>query len=299
MTREEALQALRTGSVAERRQAARLLAELALPGDARALENARAREPDTYVSVTLADVLAQLAGANSQAESVAESVMDDQRLAADAEARAVERTTAMLVHELSRFVGFTRSAARDEIPDFDESETATELVRVESLLDAIERLGKAAATPRLEELDLGGLAMDIASREASRFRTAVETSGPQPMLIASDADLIGLAIGACLVNALEATDDQHPEVEKPPSVIVGWGMTDRDYWVALLDQGAGISSALRNPFKFAGTTKSGHLGVGLALAERALRTLGGGVDLGNRDDGGARCELRWPRTDSQ
>ena len=74
-----------------------------------------------------------------------------------------------------------------------------------------------------------------------------------------------------------------------------WGMTDIDYWVAVLDRGPGIVGPAESTFGIGETTKKGHSGFGLAIAKQAIETLGGACTLQPAAEGGARFEIRWER----
>ncbi len=93
-----------------------------------------------------------------------------------------------------------------------------------------------------------------------------------------------------LRNACEATVG----VRADGLVIVSWGETDRETWVTAVDEGPGLPPR-RDLFQIAVTTKDGHLGMGLAISQRAALSMGGGLTLASRTGGGAFYEFRWPR----
>jgi signal transduction histidine kinase len=103
-----------------------------------------------------------------------------------------------------------------------------------------------------------------------------------------------MALENGLRNAVEATAGHHDDTGLP-SVVVTWGTTDRDFYVSVLDRGVGLPGGVHRVFDIGSTTKRGHLGMGLALAKQAVRTLGGRVALRPRKDGGVGYEFRWPR----
>ena len=113
------------------------------------------------------------------------------------------------------------------------------------------------------------------------------------MLITSDPDVLRLAIVNGLRNAVEAVGGlSGPE---PHSVVVTWGQTDVDYWVAVRDRGPGLVGPEESAFGIGKTTKRGHRGFGLAIARKAIETLDGACTLQPADGGGARFEVRWAR----
>lgn len=298
MDHQQALRELRRGARDERLEAARFLISHATSSDLTRLNRAREREPDAYVTVALDDAIRHAAERENESASTAfEPAIDERQAEADVYAEAVEDTSQMIVHELRRFVGLTRVAARSEIDDFDASETKARFDRLGSLMEAVERLGSAAATPSFEEFDLAGLVLDVRSTEAERFGLRVDHTGTSPLIVVGDPGLVELAVRNGLVNACESVSAGPPEEQRP--IVLTWGSTERDTWVAVLDRGDGLPEELVDPFAFAQSGKPEHLGVGLALAERAVATLNGVIDLTPRDGGGVSYLLRWPRTGSQ
>lgn len=292
MDRAEALRLVRLGTASERLAAARSLLDQAVAEDEPALVRAREREPDSYVLVALDAAIGQFSR-EEPPESPGPSPLDGDRARDDAYARATEDVTRTIVHELRRFVGLVRIAARGEVRDFDGSRTHAELERLSSLMDAVERLGRAAATPSFEEFDLAGLLLDLCSREAEQFALTVDPFGANPLVVTGDPGLVELAARNGLVNACESTTARH-EADRQP-IVLTWGETDRDMYVGVLDRGTGLPPDLVDPFQFATSRKEEHLGVGLALAHRALKSLDGNVRLASREGGGAVYEIRWPK----
>ena len=112
-------------------------------------------------------------------------------------------------------------------------------------------------------------------------------------MVTSDPALVRLVVCNGIRNALEAVATANPT--EPHLIIINWGETDVDYWVAILDRGAGIVGPLDAAFEIGKSTKQGHSGFGLAVARQAIETLGGTVRLEPGADGGARYEARWER----
>jgi signal transduction histidine kinase len=108
-----------------------------------------------------------------------------------------------------------------------------------------------------------------------------------------DPALVRLGISNGVRNAVEAvgeglSDEPHP-------IVVAWGETDVDYWVAVIDRGPGIVGLLESAFEIGKTTKKGHSGFELAIARQAVETLGGTSILQPAAGGGAHYEIRWER----
>jgi sensor histidine kinase regulating citrate/malate metabolism len=135
---------------------------------------------------------------------------------------------------------------------------------------------------------------DIVSAEVPDSQAPeVSLVGPKPMIVTSDPTLVRLAVYNGLRNALEAVAPAVPD--EPDPIVITWGETDIDYWIAILDRGAGIVGPLEAAFEIGKSTKKGHSGFGLAIARQAIETLGGSVLLAPAAQGGARYEARWER----
>jgi signal transduction histidine kinase len=70
-------------------------------------------------------------------------------------------------------------------------------------------------------------------------------------------------------------------------------MTDKDYWISILDDGIGLSDAPKNMFEVGKTSKKEHPGFGLAIAKQAMDTLDGTLSLAPYSGRGAKYEMRW------
>jgi len=161
------------------------------------------------------------------------------------------------------------------------------------LIDAVDRLSKAAAVPVLSDFDLGLLVRDVVAAEEGRHQACqVLAEGPDSLIVRTDANLLRLIVHNAIGNACESCTEVLEE--EPPPVTVTWGETDTDVWISVLDRGAGLSEG-GLPFEFGRTTKTGHDGVGLALARQAADSITASITLENRLAGGAAFELRWHR----
>lgn len=296
MTSAEARKALIEGTSAEKREAARWLARNATADDREFVAKAVLEHPDHWSLAALKEALGRLdrQGTLRAMHVRDEDEVDEQLAVQDAYDRGLRDTTSMLVHELRRFVGFAKLSAGDLSDGYEGSEHQLDLDRLSSLLDAIELLGAASGTPRIEQFDLAELLVEAISREAEEFSLEIERRGPRPLTIDSDRRLVELIVRAGLRNACEAVATLGVSSSSP--ILVTWDQTDRDTWVSIIDEGAGPPAGLVDPFEFAATTKDGaeHFGVGLALARRAARSLGGSVELRAGTNHGAEYELRWP-----
>ena len=136
-------------------------------------------------------------------------------------------------------------------------------------------------TPR--RLLLRGV-VESAIDEGTRKRVRVDP-GPWPE-VEGDERLLVLAVRQLIVNALEAASDES-------EVRVAVERTEADaVAVAIHDAGSGFKT--RNPnavVRLMGSTKGGHLGIGLLVAQRIARLHGGRLTFETAADGGGVVRL--------
>lgn len=110
-----------------------------------------------------------------------------------------------------------------------------------------------------------------------------------------DDSLVEVAVRNGLRNSIEATEAAAGGSGKLENVVINWGETEKDYWIAILDHGNGLPPGSERIFDIGSSTKEGHFGMGLALAKRAAWSLRGDITLTPRKDGGVKFEFRWAR----
>jgi two-component system, OmpR family, sensor kinase len=136
-----------------------------------------------------------------------------------------------------------------------------------------------------------------AERAYERWAATAEQDGRELELVggadatisASEEDL-AILLDNLIENALRYS---------PSRVAVDWGRDGVDAWLAVVDEGPGLSpgeeTALFERFArgTAGSSRPGT-GLGLAIVETLARRWGGSASLSNRLEGGTRAEVRFP-----
>jgi signal transduction histidine kinase len=291
MTREDAIRSLSARSSRERLDGAKYFVAHGTIEDVALLRRARHSEADAYVQKRLEQAIEVLTGPEEASASV-----DDARLSDDFDqlvSRAEQWVGGLLLHEMEGPIGRASLYASLETANYEVSKTRIEIETIRSIFSGIEQLVRASHPPRPQEIDLAKLIDDAI---ASEVGSSIEVSrvGTQPLLVTVDADLLRLALANGLRNAREAIQLVAP-TDQLHQIVVTWGQTDRDYWISIIDDGAGISGSSSTKFEIGTSTKAGHRGFGLAVARRAMKGIGGDVSLSSKNSGGARYQLRWPR----
>lgn len=288
MDQNEAQQLLLSDDYNDRLRAARFFATnpQAVPGSF--LVEAFAKEQVIPVRRALRRVIDSL----QQSEAESHEPSDDHRQRIRDE--ALREATGIVLHELSPIIGTIILGAQTEIQHFENSETSRQLGRLTSLLKAFETWNKAARQPNDEEFDLSEVIKQVAEEEGAKLPLVrVDLVGATPLPVVGDRVLIDLALCNGLRNALEATKPSTQE-ETASKVLITWDETPELVWVAVLDRGPGLPLGAEAE-KLGASTKRGHLGMGLAVARQAVRSLGGQLSLQPRLDGGVRYEFSWPK----
>jgi signal transduction histidine kinase len=208
-------------------------------------------------------------------------------------AEALETTSAQLLHEIEPLLGSLRLSAESEVANFESSYTRKNLDRLDEFLGALSRLRRAASSPKIEEFTLDETVARCIQDAHVPEGLQIKRVGPIQCIIEGDRSLVALCVTNGLRNAIEATVAAGESLDNLP-LTVAWGTTDLDCWVSILDVGIGFRGVLQKAFEIGTTTKEGHLGMGLAIAEQAMTSMGGRATL-IPNQRGVRFEIRWPK----
>ena len=289
------LRRLKSETQTERLEAARYFATHATANNEAALRDALARERVHWIRAALKRALAKILP-NAEFTSAESSVDRDdvpERFAAQVYADALETAASQLIHEIEPILGTLRLAAEGEIQNFGESNTSRNLDRLDDLLAAFSRLRRAASAPKTEDFSLDEVVQRCIQESQVSGSVHIQKAGPLQCVVAGDSGLIAMSLNNGLRNAIEATSALSADTKSPP-ITIAWGQTDIDYWVSIVDSGVGFKGNLQRAFEMGTTTKQGHLGMGLAIANQALGSMGGKLLL-VPNARGVRFEMRWPK----
>lgn len=290
MNHENARRDLISRSTQTRLAAARYLSTHAIPADVAALRSALVAETVPWVRRALEMALNR---ATVSAVGDIEGDDGDSLIGLDTSqiyAKACEEVAGSVVHEFSPLVGLLRVAVRKEIGDaYAGSQSERLLDQLQGLLRAIRELRRAAQAPSFSEFQVANLVSEVVVSLGGDASVEIHQSGPSDLVVSADRDQLRLAITNGLRNAVEAAREA-----KVPRVVVTWGFTANEFYLAIKDNGGGFAGEPRAAIKMGRTSKAGHIGFGLALAEQAIRSMHGELDLRSGSDG-ATFELRWYR----
>ena len=222
---------------------------------------------------------------------------EQQRQLIDADALAiVGEISAAVAHSIRNPLGSIRSSAelQRELGG-DEDGTQTEIMRNVDRVEALVRsmLAYAADMPeRGVHTDLAALVSEVAGRFAPDMgwqgkRLELDLS-PDLGRVAADPVLLSQILQSLLTNAAEAS-------REGGRVRVTGKREANDVVLEISDNGVGIEpSRMAFIFKPFQTSKPRGLGMGLALAHRVVKRLGGTVEIDSRHHQGTTVRVRLP-----
>jgi signal transduction histidine kinase len=296
MTRDEALHNIFSNSTGERLKAARYLSKSSEISDRADLLKALANEKVSYVRTSLGLALNRLQKLQPPPN---EAIGADSDIEIPIEVRnkfirmVTEEVTGKILHEFASPVGLLSASAAREIPDFENSRTNAYIRNLQRVFEAIEYLRLASSIPKREEVNISSLISEIVNATHNNDGLDISQQGEKSLQVFTDQALLGLALSNGIRNAIEAATSAN-SIEPYP-IIITWGQTNVDYWIAVIDRGIGIVGPVESAFEIGKTTKRNHSGFGLAIARQAIETLGGTCTLQPVAGGGTRFELRWER----
>lgn len=275
MTRDEALEGLFASSAYSRGQAARALADLGKAGDLARIRKALKSETVAYVQYALQDTMKRLTRRAEPPVAAADEVAAvPEEVRQQIYGQAVAWVTGLLLHEIASPIGLARLSGKLELADrWEASATRRHLDTIHRIFDAIEMLKSAAGVPRPQEFDLAAMVDDLGETEVPQALPWISAIGQKPFMIKSDPALVRMVVCNGLRNAVEAVEAVGDEPPEPHAVTINWGETDVDYWVSVLDRGAGIVGPSETAFEVGNSTKKNHSGFGLAIARQAVETM--------------------------
>ena len=296
MNRSEALKGLDSSKISIRLEAARALETRARSRDRNILELRRRSEPVPWIRKSLTRTLAKISSTGVVDEQSSRTritnTTSSSEQSEDIYAQAIHEVTDRFVHELRTPLGRARRFAEKEIPDFASSRTHEQLTRLQHFLTGLQELGAATETALMTEFDLTALVHEeVAAIPDVGTPLMIELRGPSNLPVVTDPALVRLAVSNGLKNAAEAVASSGTLAP----IVMSWGQTDRECYVAILDRGPGVPEVTGALFEIGTSTKRGHIGLGLTIAQQASISLGGEIHLNNISDGTTRFEIRWPQ----
>lgn len=290
MNREEALALLGSRSPQLRLRAARALSRVATPDDLSMLRSTLSVETDHYVLAALTIAIRRITETPTPTETLNGPEGDNPQDEEQIFRRALQQTSRIILHEVSTPFASLALSAKNEIANYEDSRSKIHIESVRAVLIALEQLGAASSLAKPEEFDISVFVEELIESDFENEKGHIVLHGPRPQLVVADKYMLRLALANGIRNALEASYEADSNFNLDP-IVVNWGATTWEYWLVVLDHGVGLADSIMR-FSLGTTTKEGHLGFGLPIADAAAKALNGSIRL-TADKGAKTYEICW------
>jgi two-component system sensor histidine kinase AtoS len=228
-----------------------------------------------------------------ETDATADSILRRERLATMGE------MAAQLAHEIRNplvAIGATLEGLGEELGGNGEAarilgDVSREIVRLDMLLKDYLSLAVRQET-LVARVDLARVleeSSELLRRTGKVGRRSLEVRLPHDADALADSDGLRHVFFNLLLNAVEATADGG-------RIVCHGALTERDATVYIDDDGPGLSVPSEQCLQPFFTTKVNGSGLGLAVCQRIVQAHGGTMYLQNREGGGCRAAVVFPRS---
>ncbi|MDP4530381.1 ATP-binding protein [Alkalimonas delamerensis] len=208
---------------------------------------------------------------------------------------AVSVSIGQILHELEPIIGSINVFAEKEITNFSQSRTKYELEKLNEVLETFEDWRKVEQSPIFKKVKV----FDEISKEVDRIspksKVDINIDVPKNLVYVLSPALLRIIISNALRNAVESSN-QATIREKHPIIVRG-SSTDSSIWFCIIDDGLGLQNNAEVLLKSRHTTKPGNRGLGLAIIDKAVSSMGGQWKLSNSKPHGAELYFEIPKRD--
>ncbi|MEZ9349372.1 sensor histidine kinase [Vibrio splendidus] len=209
---------------------------------------------------------------------------------------AFSESIGQLLHELDPIIGSISIHAKQEVTDFNTSKLKSDLEDLEDVIITFENWRKVEQSPRYKTTKVSKLIDEEITRQIKKSTIKIDNNISTSIEVITDPAILKIAISNAIRNAVEATNLS--SISSSPIIING-GLTDKNFWVSIIDNGSGLAKEFDILFQSRFTTKTGHNGLGLAIIKKAVSALDGKWELKNGAIRGAEFHLELPLRDNK
>lgn len=291
MSKQQLLGTLEKGLSSEKLVAIANLRDLVDRVDLVNLRRIAENEDDIFVKNAINRIINKINSPQQNESEVINTELDTVDFNKKVKAEAIEWVSGTILHELSKYVAQIQLEAQAEVKDYHNSKIKNKIDKFIEVFDAISDLKKANNLNNFINFDLHDYILNSIEQEYGEHLDCITLIGAKPFNINSSKGLISLVFKNGLKNAIEAVSIKNIE-DRRISIILG--NKNSEYWIGIIDNGSGLSESSKSKlFNIGITTKESHIGFGLAIAEQAIQTLNGRIELNNSDKGGAEFKMCW------
>ncbi len=177
-------------------------------------------------------------------------------------------------------IQYLRRAWKDQVKDFDDylkRVTDTLIEQINTLSSIASEFSKFAQLPSEKAKIINLIDKINSSRQLfenySNISFTFDTGGLDKILVKADSELLSGVFNNLIKNAIQSIPDKkHGRIEIKISI------NEQKVIIAIKDNGKGIATEIKNKlFVPSFTTKSGGMGLGLAIARKTIENAGGSI----------------------
>ncbi|MEI8602530.1 ATP-binding protein [Shewanella sp. PP-Sp27a-2] len=268
-----------------------LLTELMAKATAKELESAIKSATSPYLKSILNGYLQKknnIITASKPATAIPYNVeIDIEAIKSEAYAESVGQ----VLHELEPLIGSISLHASEEIINFENSETSKDLKFLEQTMQTFEDWIKVEQNPRFSYVSVSDIINNEIVALSAIHNILITNNLPTNLYFDTDKSMLRIIISNVLRNSIQATN---PNKFDSLPILINAGITDRELWISVLDNGEGLNEHQSTLLKSKYTTKVGNRGLGLTILNKAVTALNGKWDLKNGVSRGAEFYLELP-----
>jgi signal transduction histidine kinase len=208
---------------------------------------------------------------------------------------AVSDSIGQILHELEPVIGSINLFAKNEIPSFVDSKTKFELEKLNEVLETFEDWRRVEQSPKYKEVSVFDVIQKEIERIAPKSSIDITLDLSKDLIYVLDRSLLRIIISNGLRNSVESCNQPTLRIKSP--IIIKGSATDKSIWFCIIDDGLGLKNKSEVLLKSRHTTKAGNRGLGLAIIEKAVTSMGGEWKLTNSKPHGAELYFEIPQRD--
>jgi len=205
---------------------------------------------------------------------------------------AVSDSIGQILHELEPILGSINLLAKQEITNFDNSRVKNELELLNETIETFENWRKVEQPPKYKHSNVYDVIQIECSRLAPKSSVELTLNISSDLEFNLDPSLLRIIVSNAIRNSVEACKVPTIRAKKP--IIINGSTTDKSLWISIIDDGVGLQGKSEELMKSRFTTKPGNRGLGLALIDKAVKSLNGKWHLVSSKPNGTEFSFEVP-----
>jgi signal transduction histidine kinase len=214
---------------------------------------------------------------------------------ASIKSEAVSESIGQVLHELEPIIGSINVFVKKEILNFNESKTKYELEKLNEVLETFEDWRRVEQSPKYKEINVYNVIKEEVVRISPKSSVDINLDISQDLVYFLAPSLLRIIVSNALRNSVESCNQ--PTVRDKSSIVIRGSATNKSIWFCIIDDGLGLQNKSEVLLKSRHTTKVGNRGLGLAIIEKAISSMGGEWKLSNSKPNGAELYFEIPKKD--